>query len=397
MASSDSPMFFMGQPPPGVKSNPIDPPSLEALSQALFSILLAINISFVLCRLAFKITSGFTIDDVFIILASLLGNAQTILILTLTRWARHGWDIPMTWFDATYMKKMLYAQTMLAYGSLLFTKISILLLYLRIFTIKRIIRQIIYFGIVWSVLTYSPFVVTASWYCAPHVGEEWNMTVALRCRHFDYWQIASSAMAIMLDVFILVLPMPLLRELQLSKSKKMGVIVVFSTASFALICAILTMVYRIKLRKSEDPFWTTWEATITNIAENNVAIIVACVPGTFSFCKKFIVPSRLSMNLKSLISRTTTSNSKNSAPRKDSAGSSGMTSYGGSSYSSPRSTEFSKGYEELKYDPENPTRETVTDVRSLPKVATRNGLEWNGGRGTTRELGIEQRYTHIPI
>lgn len=128
---------------------------------------------------------------------------------------------------------MLYSQTMLAYGSLLFTKVSILLLYLRVFcfTASKTVGYIIYFGIFWTVATYAPAVITASWYCAPHVGEKWDLTVALRCRDFDVWQIVSSGMAIALDVFILGLPMPLLGRLQLSKGKKIGIAGMFSTAS----------------------------------------------------------------------------------------------------------------------------------------------------------------------
>jgi hypothetical protein len=52
----------------------------------------------------------------------------------------------------------------------------------------------------------------------------------MRCKNFDMWQIVSSSMAVALDVFILVLPMPLLSRLKLNKGKKLGIALMFSTA-----------------------------------------------------------------------------------------------------------------------------------------------------------------------
>jgi hypothetical protein len=77
--------------------------------------------------------------------------------------------------------------------------------------------------------------VTTSWYCAPHIGEGWGFSVALRCRNFDLWQIVSSSMAVALDVFILVLPMPLLGRLKLNSGKKIGIALMFSTAILLVI------------------------------------------------------------------------------------------------------------------------------------------------------------------
>lgn len=120
---------------------------------------------------------------------------------------------------------------MLGYSSVLLAKISILLLYLRIFTVKKEVRYMVYGGIVWSIITYGPFFITTTWYCAPHKGEDWGMAVLMRCSGFADWQIFVSVMAVILDLFILILPLPLLKRLQLSRNKKIGLMVVFSTAS----------------------------------------------------------------------------------------------------------------------------------------------------------------------
>ncbi|CAG8949654.1 hypothetical protein HYFRA_00007888 [Hymenoscyphus fraxineus] len=241
-------VIYMGKPPPGKTSNAADPPSLELVSIVIFSILIGLNVLFVICRLFSKATAGFSLDD-------------------FTKYARHSWDVPLSWLDSSYIKRYAYAQTMVAYPSILFAKISILLLYLRIFTVKKEIRYLIYGGIAWTIVTYGPFIVTINWYCAPHIGEDWGLKSLLRCSKFADWQIFATVMGVILDLFILILPMPLLRRLHLSRNKKVGLIFVFGTASF--------------------------------LVENHVAIIVACVPGAASFFKRYIAPSRISTFLAS--------------------------------------------------------------------------------------------------
>jgi hypothetical protein len=122
---------------------------------------------------------------------------------------------------------------MIAWPSLLSTKLSILLLYLRLFEVKRSMRYAIYLGMFWTVLTYLPFLVITPVLCAPHPGKKggWSLEVALRCNEGVDWDIASAAMAVLLDAYILVLPLPILWTMPLSWGRKWGLVVVFTTAS----------------------------------------------------------------------------------------------------------------------------------------------------------------------
>ncbi|EPE26266.1 hypothetical protein GLAREA_02178 [Glarea lozoyensis ATCC 20868] len=99
-------VLYSGQAPPGITSNADQPSeSFEMLSMILFSALIGLNVLFVLCRIVFKWRTGIAKDDVFIVAAAVVGNAQTILLLTLvTKYARHGWDIPLEWIDESYLK-----------------------------------------------------------------------------------------------------------------------------------------------------------------------------------------------------------------------------------------------------------------------------------------------------
>jgi hypothetical protein len=122
---------------------------------------------------------------------------------------------------------------MVAWVSLLCTKLSILFLYLRIFEVNRFMKIAIIFGMIWSVLTYIPFLVVTPLQCAPRIGKEWGIHVAVRCSNtvnVDFF-IVSAVLAVMLDIYILVLPLPLIRHLSLSWKRKIGLVAVFTTAS----------------------------------------------------------------------------------------------------------------------------------------------------------------------
>jgi hypothetical protein len=103
-------VLYSGQAPPGLTSNAEHPSgSFEMLSMILFSALVGLNVVFVLCRLVFKWRTGITVDDWFIVWAAVVGNGQTGLegmglMVIVTKYARHGWDIPLSWIDESYMK-----------------------------------------------------------------------------------------------------------------------------------------------------------------------------------------------------------------------------------------------------------------------------------------------------
>ncbi|KAF4626029.1 hypothetical protein G7Y89_g12130 [Cudoniella acicularis] len=86
----------------------------------------------------------------------------------------------------------------------------------------------------------------------------------------------------LLNVSIFILPLPLLRALQLSARKKLGILLVFLTASLVIT----------KMNLQTDYMWGSWELTIVTMVESYVAIIVACVPGTAGFFRKYISSSK---------------------------------------------------------------------------------------------------------
>ena len=92
-------------------------------------------------------------------------------------------------------------------------------------------KTAIWIGILWALLTYLPNPFIVSYYCAPHIGDKWDFTVGTRCADPLKWEIASAAMSIMLDLYILILPIPVIMGLQFTQKKRVGILLVFLTAS----------------------------------------------------------------------------------------------------------------------------------------------------------------------
>ena len=119
---------------------------------------------------------------------------------------------------------MLYGPTVF------FAKLSLLLLYLRIFSPDRWTRLFIYFGIGVIFIVYT---VTASilvGLCIPRKGESWALgLLSSRCRDTMAMTYVQGIFNIISDFYVLVLPLPVVWKLQLPLRKKVAVSAVFMT------------------------------------------------------------------------------------------------------------------------------------------------------------------------
>lgn len=117
---------------------------------------------------------------------------------------------------------MLYGPTVF------FAKLSLLLLYLRIFSPDRWTRLLIYLGIGVIFIYYT---VTASilvGLCIPRKGESWpRALLSSRCRDSMIMTYVQGIFNIVSDLYVLVVPLPVVWKLQLPLRKKIGVSALF--------------------------------------------------------------------------------------------------------------------------------------------------------------------------
>ena len=112
--------------------------------------------------------------------------------------------------------------------TIFFTKLSLFLLYLRVFSPDRRTRYLIYFGIAFTTVFYSVILIyilvvfippsRSSWF------EAWRISTTQSFKNVTYVQSAVNTIS---DFYLLGLPMPIVWKLQMPRRKKIGVSAIF--------------------------------------------------------------------------------------------------------------------------------------------------------------------------
>jgi hypothetical protein len=92
---------------------------------------------------------------------------------------------------------------------------------------------VVYAVIIGNILSGTTFIFVSIFQCIPvqAAWKRWDRTVQARCVSANSVGWANGAINIILDIVILVLPLPELTKLSMSKERKIHVILVFSLGS----------------------------------------------------------------------------------------------------------------------------------------------------------------------
>ena len=169
-------------------------------------------------------------DDYMIILTLLAGVPSVVLIdrgALVNGLGRDVWTVP---FDKiTAFVRWLYVLEILYFFQMTLLKLTLLFFFLRIFP-KTIIRNMLQGTIVFTILYGLTFVVVAIFQCRPinHYWMNWdNEHVDGQCINVNALAWANAIIGIVLDVWMLVLPLYEVFRLQLSWRKKISVAIMF--------------------------------------------------------------------------------------------------------------------------------------------------------------------------
>ena len=218
-------------PPPGVIPNFINPVTLAnpILAVCITTSVLAVLLLCMRLYSTTRITRSASYDDAAVVIALVLSLCYAGLVISVRDKARHGWDLPLSAYNVS-LAKIVFTEQIFAALSLLFSKASILLLLFRLFAPTRWFRHMIYLGIAWATLISVISIIVASVLCAPRHGEGFaDLTVAERCVHETTWAVVQGASDVVLDFFIIYLPIPMLWKLNMELQRKIGVMAIFLT------------------------------------------------------------------------------------------------------------------------------------------------------------------------
>ncbi|KAL8803804.1 MAG: hypothetical protein Q9182_002936 [Xanthomendoza sp. 2 TL-2023] len=198
------------------------------------------------------------------------------------------------------------------YPAIITVKLSVFLLYLRLFSPNVRFRWMVYIGIIYNLVANTTMMISIPVACSPRDNQGW----VREFQSMDCYQplqniaIASSVLNLTSDVYILLLPIPMIWALHLPIRKRVGVMTIFATGSlyvnlqtnqlfhnadpvFASACAgsLAGLVIRGKYNGNTDFAYYTNLLTITSVIELNIGLICACMPASAAILRKIPSPN----------------------------------------------------------------------------------------------------------
>ncbi|KAI9850382.1 MAG: hypothetical protein M1838_005772 [Thelocarpon superellum] len=217
----------------------------------------------------------FSWDDYTIIAALILSYALCISALTAVHFGFGKHDLSNTIPGLEHLLRSLYIYLIVYVLCLPTVKLSILLFYLRIFTtpnFKRLAYVSIAFVVIWSLSAFLALVFA----CQP-INAWWIADVNAHCMNDYDFLMAESGITILTDVWLLVMPMPLVWKLQISRQQKLALSGVFLLGGFVCVASIVRMPTLYLMFTTDTP-WTAYSPEQWSVIEANVGILCACLP-----------------------------------------------------------------------------------------------------------------------
>ncbi|KAF6217694.1 hypothetical protein HO133_006521 [Letharia lupina] len=219
------------QPPPGVIPNLTDPPSQVRWVYITLPICLAVSTPFVwirLCTVFFILKShGWADYASATAWAFLVGYCTSMYFTAEYGGGVHQWDVPLG--RVLEFAKLANTTEILYSPAIFLAKLSILLMYRRLFDTAGTgkTHHLIHI-LIWANLAfYFPYLFASIFQCVPR-ARIWNPTLKGGCVNLQAAFIAASAINVVSDFSILLLPLYRISKLKLPTRRKIGVLAIFA-------------------------------------------------------------------------------------------------------------------------------------------------------------------------
>ena len=242
MAAASTPSIELrpsAPPPPGVIPDFIDPPSRSYQVYVAAGVCLPFMLIFAALRFyakVFLLKSRSKADYACIVglVAGIAYIGTTIAVVCGGTQGKHEWDFILKDWTEEHLRLSLVNEAI--YGPLIWiVKLSLFFMLLELFGLLTWIQISVWLGIVVTGLFYFGYFTATMAICAPK-GEQtqlaWLTILATpRCQENPAMILSIGIMNVLSDVYLLILPLPVILGLQLPKMKKLGVLAIFLTGT----------------------------------------------------------------------------------------------------------------------------------------------------------------------
>lgn len=160
--------------------------------------------------------------------------------------------------------------------TLFLNKLAFLALYLRLFPTPRFRIVTIATIVVVSAGTCS-FVISTVFQCIP-VEAYWDHSLRRTCVNNKAVRWSWAAFNTLLDVWVCLMPLPVIHRLQMSPLKKAGVMVLFALGLFVCVASGIRMVALEDSTTTKDLTWGSFSTLVWSSIEASVGLICTCIP-----------------------------------------------------------------------------------------------------------------------
>ncbi|KAF4631663.1 hypothetical protein G7Y89_g6466 [Cudoniella acicularis] len=225
-------------------------------------------------------------------------------------YSSHDFTLAQTMAMAHKSQQLYFAIGVLLSFTLAFTKMSALFFYRRVFCTGHN-------GHWFNIATIATIVIVACWLvtfeflagfeCGTHFSALWDGTYEECCSISFPYLYGLAISDFLLDVWILVLPIPVILRLHMTPSRKLSIIGLFLLAFIGLGAAIARMVQYIQVETGGDPaLFTDLERADTKsfyfaMLEAGISVVAVNLPSLWLFFTS-LMPEKLVRSVRSIIS-----------------------------------------------------------------------------------------------
>ncbi|KAI4717159.1 hypothetical protein E4T48_06623 [Aureobasidium sp. EXF-10727] len=240
---SDPAMTPARPPPPGMTSNLTDPVSTGNQQTICNIVCLIIVTGFVSMRIytRIKLVKCVSWDDYLMALATMVFYADVGMFQYMVKvgMGKHLWDVSAADFAPTFLEVWTFA-AMIYSVCMLLTKMSILMLYRRLFPIDNF--RYLWWMCAFCTVGYGLGAMFSSLFACVPVRANWDMTIApTRCINKQAFYIGNGVMNIVTDLMILCLPIPIVWRLTLELKQKIVLSFVFTLGSISCVISLVRL------------------------------------------------------------------------------------------------------------------------------------------------------------
>ncbi|KAH0026854.1 hypothetical protein KCU78_g4211, partial [Aureobasidium melanogenum] len=205
---------------------------------------------------------------------------ETGLFQLACKWGagKHIYDLPVSYIYPNLLRGWVVCAVMYSI-TMLFAKLSILMLYRRLFPIVNFAWS--WWFVTAFTVAYSVGGIFSSLFQCRPMASAWTLDIAPEyCISTQKFYTANAALNVVSDIMILLLPAPIVWGLQTDTRKKIILTGLFSMGSISCLVSILRMRSIIVLYKDgyDDLTWGLVEVVLWSQAELTAAMICTCTP-----------------------------------------------------------------------------------------------------------------------